>query len=138
MEISIRLEYLSAERLWEHGKPFPKDMHLSTSLSLTEVKPEQGRVVISFSVSIHYAPSVAQMNLRGKAVLTGGEEELGRAVEAYGKQRAPPVELLQPLMGAVLVEATLLSRSLQLPPPLPLPVLSRPPEGREDKPFYVG
>jgi hypothetical protein len=138
MEIAVRLDYLSAERLWEYGKPFPKEMHLSTSLSLTEVKPEQGRVVISFTVSIHYAPSVAQMSLRGKAVLTGGEEELGRAVEAYGKQRAPPVELLQPLMGAVLVEATLLSRSLQLPPPLPLPVLSKPPEGKEEKPFYVG
>lgn len=136
MEISVRLEYLSAERLWEHEKPFPREMHLSTNLSLTEVKLEGERVVISYTVSIHYSPAVAQMNLRGKAFLTGKREELNRVVEGYGKQKAPPLELLQPLMGAVLVEATILSRSLQLPPPLPLPLLSRPPEG--DKPSYVG
>ncbi len=138
MEISVRLEHLSAERLWEYGKPFPREMHLSTNLSLTEVRPEGERVVVSFTVSIHYSPSVAQMNLRGKAFLTGEREELGKVVEDYGKQRAPPLELLQPLMGAVLVEATILSRSLQLPPPLPLPLLSRPSEGKEDKPSYVG
>lgn len=138
MEIAVRLEYLSAERLWEYDKPLPREMHLSTNVNLTEVKPGGGKVVISFSVFIHYAPSVAQLNLRGKAVLTGKGEELEKVVGAYEKQKAPPVELLQPLMGAVLVEATILSRSLQLPPPLPPPVFSKPPERKEDKPSYVG
>lgn len=137
MEITIRLEYLSAERLWDHEKPFPKEMHLSTNLSLTEVKSEGERIIVSYTVSIHYSPSVAQINLKGKALLRGEKEELNRIMENYEKRKAPPVELLQPLMGAVLVEATILSRSLQLPPPLPLPLLSKPPE-KEDKPTYVG
>ncbi|MEM0359058.1 MAG: hypothetical protein QXG22_03485 [Candidatus Hadarchaeales archaeon] len=138
MEITIRLEYLSAERLWDHEKPFPREMHLSTNLSLTEVKYEGERMVISYTASIHYSPSVAQVNLKGKVLVKGEKEELNKILENYEKRKAPPLELLQPLMGAVLVEATILSRSLQLPPPLPLPLLSKPLEEREDKPTYVG
>jgi len=136
MEISIRLSQLSAQRMWEHEKPLPKGMQLSTSFSLAEVRREGERVVVSFSVLIQYLPSVAQLSLSGKAVLTGEEEELGKVVEAYERRKPPPVELLQPLMGVVLAEAILLARSLNLPSPLPLPVLRPGPE--EEKPSYVG
>jgi len=138
MEITIRLEYLSAERLWDHEKPFPKEMHLSTNLSLTEVKYEGERMVISYTASIHYSPSVAQVNLKGKVLVKGEREELNRILENYEKRRSEEHTSELQSRPHVLVEATILSRSLQLPPPLPLPLLSKPPEEKEDKPTYVG
>lgn len=138
MRVSVRISYISGERFWEHGRPAPSGVHISTNVNVVGIEPKGERLAVPFVVTIGYTPSVAQISLKGQAVLSGEKAELERIRNDYKKQRAPPPVLLQTITNASLIEATILSRTLNIPPPIPLPSLSRPRPKEEEKPSYVG
>jgi len=110
--VSIQLSYISAERFWELGKPLPKGIHISTNVNVVSIQPQGEKLVAPYVVTINYSPSVAQMSLKGRAILSGDRGELEKIREEYEKRRTPPIVLLQSITGSSLVEATLISRSL--------------------------
>lgn len=138
MHVNISINYISAERFWEHGRPAPAGIHISTNVNVVSIEPKDEKLFVPFVVTIGYTPSIAQMSLKGQATLSGERSELERIQNDYKKQRAPPPQLLRSITTASLTEATVISRSLNIPPPIPLPGFPQPPKPDKERPSYVG
>ncbi len=131
MQITVQIYYLSAEKLWEFSKPLPSNVHISANVSVTGLEKSERGLVLPFVVSISYNPSVAQISLKGRAIVTGKEEELKKIEEGYNKRLPPPPSVLQSITTASLAEAVILSKSIGVPPPLPVP--GPPPAQKQEK-----
>lgn len=140
MEVSVQIYYVSAERLWEANKPLPQNVHVSANVSIVGLEEAEGKLVLPFVASITYNPSVAQISLKGRAIVSGEKEELQKVQEDYKKHLPPPVGLLQTITNASLVEAVILSKTVGVPPPIPLPSFPQPqqPKGEKEKLTYIG
>lgn len=136
--MSVSISYISAERFWEHGKPAPAGVHISTNVNIVGVELKDEKLSVPFVVTIGYTPSIAQISLKGQATLLGKQEELEKIQNDYKKRHAPPPQLLRSITNVSLIEATVLSRSLNIPPPIPLPGPPKPPKPGEERPSYVG
>ena len=138
LHVSVSISYISAERFWEHDKPAPAGVHISTNVNIVGIEPKGEELSVPFVVTIGYIPSIAQMNLKGRAILSGERDELERVQDDYKKQRAPPSQLLRSITTVSLTEATVISRTLNIPPPIPLPEMPQPPKPDKERPSYVG
>ena len=138
INIGVSISYISAEKFWEQDKPAPPGVHISTNINIVGVEQKGERLAVPFVVTIGYTPSVAQISLKGQAIVSGDKGELDRLRDDYKKQRAPPPVLLQTITNASLIEATVLSRSLNIPPPIPLPGMPQPQKPDKERPSYVG
>jgi hypothetical protein len=139
MEINVQIYYASAEKLWEMGKPLPQNVHVSANVSIVGMEEEESKLILPFVTSITYNPSVAQISLKGRAIVSGEKEELQKIQEDYKKHLPPPPALLQTITNVSLVEAVILSRTVGVPPPIPLPTF--PPQqqkGEKEKLTYIG
>ena len=136
--MSVSISYISAERLWEYGKPAPAGVHISTNVNIVGVESNDEKLSVPFVVTIGYTPSIAQISFKGQAILSGKPEELEKIQDSYKKQHTPPPQLLRSITNVSLIEATVLSRSLNIPPPIPLPGLPKPSKPEDDRPSYVG
>ena len=138
IHISVGINYISAEKFWERDRPSPPGVHISTNINIVGVEPKGEKLEVPFVVTIGYTPSVAQINLKGQAMVSGEKSELEQLKDDYKKQRKPPSMLLQTITNASLIEATILSRTLNIPPPIPLPGLPQPQKPDKERPSYVG
>lgn len=138
MHVHVEINYISAERFWGRDQPFPSGVHISTNINIVGVESRAEKLVVPFVVTIGYTPSVAQINIKGQALISGTSEELEKIHGGYKDKKAPPPVLLQTITNTSLIEATVISRSLNIPPPIPLPGI--PPMQKPDKerPSYVG
>lgn len=137
IQVGINVNYISAERFWESGKKMPPGIHISTNINVLNVGRAGERLRVPFVTTINYSPSFGQMSLKGEAILSGGKDELKKIEDSYKSKQAPPPQLIQSIAKASIVEATIISKSLRLPPPIPFPV----PKGKkpdEKGPDYVG
>ncbi len=137
-QVNVTINYISAEKFLEPGKPVPPKVHISTNVNIIGVEKKKGGISVPFVVTIAYSPSVAQISLKGQALVVGKESELKEIREGYKKKKKPPFLLIHQITTYSLVEATVVSRSLNIPPPIPLP--GPPPEYKpdEERPDYVG
>ncbi|MEM2192177.1 MAG: hypothetical protein QW179_02895 [Candidatus Hadarchaeales archaeon] len=139
MQVRVNLSYISAERFLRQEQAGPSQIHVSTNVNLVGLEKKDNEVHVPFIVTIGYNPSVAQINLKGEAVISGNPEELNEIHQNYKSKKPPPGMLLQAITSASLVEATIVSRSLSIPPPLPLPSIQEPPKQQEKEQLsYVG
>lgn len=138
VNISVGINYISAEKFWEKDRPAPPGVHISTNINIVGVETKGEKLAVPFVVTIGYTPSVAQISLKGQATVSGEKSELERLRDDYKKQRKPPSTLLQTITNASLIEATILSRTLNIPPPIPLPGLPQPRKPDKERPSYVG
>ena len=116
----------------------PPGVRISTNVNIVGVETKEEKLDVPFVVTINYTPSIAQISLKGRATISGEQAELKEVQESYRKKQAPPAILLQTITNTSLVEATLISRTLNIPPPIPLPTLPSFEPKKEEKPSYVG
>jgi hypothetical protein len=138
INIGVSISYISAEKFWEQDKPAPLGVHISTNINIVGVEQKGERLAVPFVVTIGYTPSVAQISLKGQAIVSGDKNELERLRDDYKKQQPPPQVLIQTITNASLIEATVLSRTLNIPPPIPLPGMAQPQKPEKERPSYVG
>lgn len=139
MQIKVNLSYISAERLLRQEQMGPSQIHVSTNVNLVALERKESEIHVPFIVTIGYNPSVAQINLKGEAVISGVPEELEEIHQNYKSKKPPPGALLQAITSTSLVEATIVSRALNIPPPLPLPSVQAPPKQQDKEQLsYVG
>ena len=83
LRVNVLITSISAERFWDIRKPIPP-IQINTNINVVgmEKKPEES-VEVPFVLSINYNPSVAQMNLKGIAVVMGDKEELEKALKVW-------------------------------------------------------
>jgi hypothetical protein len=97
-----------------------------------ERKPENS-LEVPFVLTINYNPSIAQISLEGRAYVIGEKSEIEKVYREYEEKKPPPPVIIQSISNVVFIESVILSRTLSIPPPIPLPQI---PQGKptEKKP----
>jgi hypothetical protein len=138
LQVRVDISYISAERFWGRDLEFPSSFHVSTNINVVGVEPKAEKLVVPFVATISYTPSIAQISIKGQAVASGTPEELEEVRESYRNGKAPPAALVQTITNTSLIEATIVSRSLNIPPPIPLPAVPQMQKQDKERPSYVG
>jgi hypothetical protein len=94
---------------------------------------------VPFVLSIAYNPSIAQLSLKGNAYVNGEKGEVDKVLKDYEQKKPPAQIIIQTISNVVFIEAVLISKTLNIPPPIPLPQIadagakppSTKPEGRD-------
>lgn|SRR5512136_291348 len=131
IKVGIFIHQLSADRFWEIDKPIPP-VQISTNLNLVGIDRKSDDLLeVPFVFTINYNPAVAQISVRGKAHVTGEKEELKQIHAGYTEKKPPPPIIIQSISNVAFVESIVITRTLNIPPPIPLPQI--PPAQQEGK-----
>ena len=138
LRVNVIITSITAERFWDIRKPIPP-IQINTNINVVGMEKKQDESLeVPFVLSIAFNPSIAQMNLKGNAYVTGEKNEIEKALKDYEQKKPPPQIIIQSVSNVVFIEAVLISRILNIPPPVPLPQIpeagkqpSSKPEGRD-------
>ena len=138
LRVSVVISSISAERFWDIRKPIPP-VQINTNINVVGMEKKQDESLdVPFVLSIGFNPSIGQMNIKGNAFVTGEKNEIDKVIKDFEQKKPPPQIIIQTVSNVVFVESVLVSRILNLPPPIPLPQipeagkqLSSKPEGRD-------
>lgn len=119
-EISISIESISGEKSKEIQESVP-ELNLSTDLKVLGVESKDDFLITPFSVKIQYEPSIGHINLRGSAKIAGSEDEFDRIEERFQENNNPDEALVRNILKRCLTEAAIISKTLDIPSPVPLP-----------------
>jgi hypothetical protein len=98
----------------------PAQVQIGVNINMLAIdqRPD-GTLDAPFLFTVNFTPSIAQISIKGKAKISGESEETKKIVEEHKAQKPPPVQLVQAVSNAAIADAILISRSLNIPPPLP-------------------
>lgn len=137
IKVNVLITQVSGERFWDVRKPIPP-IQINTNLNLVEVEKKSDDLLeVPFVLTVNYNPSIAQISLKGRAYVTGTKDEIGKIYEEYKEKKPPPPMLIQSISNVVFVESVIVSRTLNVPPPIPLPQIPPVKESGEKKPSGV-
>jgi len=135
--VNVAIANISAERFWDIRKPIPP-IQINTNINLVGMeKKADGSLDVPFVLTINYNPSIAQISLKGSAYVSGDKGEIDKILKEYEEKKPPPPLIVQSISNVVFIESVLISRTLNIPPPIPLPQIpetkapSVKPEGRD-------
>jgi hypothetical protein len=121
IKVGVFIHQLSAERLWDIDKPIPP-VQIATNLNLVGIEKKTDDLLeVPFVFTINYNPGVAQISVKGRAHVTGEREELKQIHTAYTEKKPPPQIIIQSISNVTFIESVLITRTLNIPPPIPLP-----------------
>jgi len=135
VNVRVFISTISAERFWEIDRPFPP-VKISTNLNVVGVERKKEILEIPFVFTINYVPAVAQINIKGKARVSGDKKELETIYNSYKEKKPPPSTIIQPISNVVFVESVLISRTVNIPPPIPLPQIPQMTKKKQLEPSY--
>jgi hypothetical protein len=134
MRVNVSVTNISAERFLDIKKQIPQ-IQVATNINLVnmEKKPD-GSVEVPFVLTIVYNPSIAQISLKGTAYVSGEKPEIDKILKDYEDKKPPPAMVIQSVSNVVFIESVLISRTLNIPPPIPLPQIGEAPKQPGGKP----
>lgn len=139
LRVNVVISSISAERYWDIHKPVPP-IQINTNINVVGMeKKQEASLDVPFVLTIVYNPSIAQITLKGNAFVIGEKEEVDKVLKDYENKKPPAQIIIQSISNVVFVESIVVSRSLNIPPPIPLPQIpeaggkppSKKPEGRD-------
>ena len=132
LQVNVSISKITAERFFADTLPQP--IHINTNINLSEVESKaEDRLEIPFVLTVNYNPAIASISIQGKAVVLGEKAEVKKVFDECGKNKASPPAVAQIVSNFVFVEALLISKALNIPPPIPLPQIPTPkPEKKVD------
>lgn len=99
----------------------------STDLNLGTTK--QKTIKFSFEFSSEYKPDIGGIMLTGDLLFLTEPEQHEEIIKGWKKDKQVPKEVMAEILNTILmrcnVEALVLSRDVNLPPPIPLPKVQR-------------
>ncbi len=126
MKIELRYRNLEVKRFGESSG----SVNINNNSTLTSVERVEGKVSVNFVFSTNYDPGIGVIRIEGNLSFSDTEENMKRALEEWKKSGGKnlPVDLAEKVHNTILsncvVQATLLSKEVQLPPPIPMPNVS--------------
>jgi hypothetical protein len=121
IRVNVLITNISAERFWDIKKPIPP-IQINTNINVVGLeKKTSDTLEVPFVLSINYNPSVAQISLKGIAVVQGETDEIEKLQKDFDQKKAPSQIIIQSISNVVFVESTIISKTLNIPPPIPLP-----------------
>ena len=130
LQVNVFVTSMSAERFWEMERPLPAQVQIGVNINMLDINQRSdGALDAPFVFTVNFVPSIAQISIRGKARISGEGEDTKKIVEDHKAQKPPPAQLVQAVSNAAIADAILISRSLNIPPPLPpIPQPQTPPQ----------
>jgi hypothetical protein len=126
IRVNVSITNVTAKRFWDVKKPVPP-IQINTNLNLVGVeKAADNSLEVPFVLTINYNPSIALMSLEGRAYVVGEKGELEQIYKEYEEKKPPPPMILQSISNVVFLESVMMSRTLNVPPPIPLPQIGQP------------
>ena len=136
VNVRVFVKNITAENFWDIGKSIPP-VKIATNLNVVGIKKKnEGMLEVPFVFAINYSPGVAQISLKGISHVLGSGKELQEILESHKKKRPPPPVILQSISNVVFLETIILCRSLNIPPPIPLPKIPVNPKKKLSEPTY--
>jgi hypothetical protein len=133
IRVNVAIGNISAERFWDIKKPLPP-IQIATNINVVSMERKaDSSVEVPFVLTIMYNPSIAQISLKGTAYVNGEEREIDKMVKDYENKKPPLPIVVQSISNVVFIESVLISRTLNIPPPIPLPQIGGPPKQASDK-----
>ena len=121
LRVNVVITSISAERFWDIRQPIPP-IQINTNINLVGMEKKQdGSLEVPFVLTIGFNPSIAQMSLKGNAFVTGESSEVDKTLKDYEQKKPPAQIIIQSVSNVVFIESVLISRILNIPPPIPLP-----------------
>jgi hypothetical protein len=121
INVRVFVKSITAENFWDASKPVPA-VQISTNLNVVGInQKDENTLDVPFVFTINYAPAVAQISLKGTSQVCGTPEELETILKENKDKKPPPPMLLQSISNVVFLETIVLCRTLNIPPPIPLP-----------------
>ncbi len=134
IRVNVAIGNISAERFWDIKKTIPP-IQIATNINIVSMEMKNdGSVEVPFVLTIVYNPSIAQISLKGTAYVNGDKLEIDRMIKDYEDKKPPPPVVVQSISNVVFIESVLISRTLNIPPPIPLPQIGEPPKQPIGKP----
>jgi len=131
VQVRVFINNISAERLWDIERPIPP-VKIATNLNIVEInKKQEDTLEVPFVFTINYTPPVAQISVRGKAQIKGTKDELNKIHSSYVEKKPPPQIVVQSISNVVFLESVIITRTLNIPPPIPLPQITPMEEKKE-------
>ncbi|HLC32905.1 MAG TPA: hypothetical protein VJJ82_03700 [Candidatus Nanoarchaeia archaeon] len=107
-------------------------VQVNNNVALTNVEradtlssAKQGAAKFHFEFTAKYEPSIAEMTFTGFLTFVDEPKKVADVLESWKKDKKLPKDVMSGVLNTVLsrcnVEAVLLSREMNLPPPIPLP-----------------
>lgn len=125
IRVNVSISNVSADRYWDIRKPIPQ-IQINTNLNLVEMeKKSEDSLEVPFVLTINYNPSIAQISLKGRAYVAGDKGEIEKVYKEYEEKKPPPPVIIQSISNVVFIESVVISRTLNVPPPIPLPQISQ-------------
>jgi len=120
IHVNIFVTNMSAERLWEIDRPLPPQVQIGVNINMLDISERgDGTLDAPFVFTVNFTPPIAQISIKGKAKISGDSLDTKKIVEEHKAQKPPPLQLVQAVSNAAMADAVLISRSLNIPPPLP-------------------
>ena len=121
IRVNVSVSNVSADRFWDARKPIPP-IQINTNLNLVGMeKKSEASLEVPFVLTINYNPSIAQISLKGRAYVVGDKSEIEKVYKEYEEKKPPPPVILQSISNVAFIESVMISRTLNVPPPIPLP-----------------
>jgi len=121
IRVNVVITNISAERFWDIRKPIPP-IQIGTNINVVGMeKKADGTLEVPFVLAINYNPSIAQISLKGSAYVSGDKNEIEKVLKEHEEKKPPPQLIVQSISNVVFIESVLISRTLNIPPPIPLP-----------------
>jgi len=134
IRVNVSISNISAERFWDNRKPSP-NIQIATNINVVNIERKgDDSLEVPFVLTINYNPSLAQLSLKGSALVQGDKAELDKILKDYEQKKPPAQIILQSISNVVFVESIIISRILGIPPPIPLPSIPEPGKPADAKP----
>ena len=135
IQVNIAMTNVSAERLWEIDRILPSQVQIAVNINMLSIDQKPDKTLEApFVFTISFSPPIAQISIKGRAKITGDVTDTTKIYEDHKAQKPPPAQLVQAVSNAAIADAILISRSLNIPPPLPPIPQSQPSTGQPGKP----
>ena len=136
IQVRVFINNISAERLWEIGKPIPP-VKIATNLNILGINKKRPDILEApFVLTINYTPPVAQISVKGRAHIKGKQDELKKIHSSYIERKPPPPIVVQSISNVVFLESVIITRTLNIPPPIPLPQITPMEKKEPTEPTY--
>src|SRR5467141_524053 len=120
LRVAVQVTNLSGERYWAYDTPLPPQVQIAVNINIVGLDQKtEFTVEAPFVFTVSYAPSIAQLSVKGKAQVTGDRSEVVEMTEEHKKNRPLPQQVIQAVSSIAMAEVIIMSKSLGIPPPLP-------------------